>query len=85
MDWQIVLNISKNIILCCLNNLLTIIQLNNYYKPMTNPSKILKLKAKDIDYMIISNPKIKINLLKIEVDIPIEFFKNFSTLYFVTP
>jgi hypothetical protein len=59
------------------NNLLTIIQLNNYYKPMTNPSKILKLKAKDIDYMIISNPKSKINLLKIEVDIPIEFFKNY--------
>jgi hypothetical protein len=58
-------------------NMLTIIKLDNYYKPHQNPSKILKLKAKDVDYMIISNPKNKINPFKIEVDIPATFFKNY--------
>ena len=60
-------------------NLLTIIrlELDNCYKPSTNPRTILKLKAKDIDYIMISNPKNKNNFLKIEVDIPQTFFKNY--------
>jgi len=58
-------------------NMLTIIKLDNYYKPEQNPRKILRLKAKDVDYMIIYNPKNKINPLKIEVDIPVTFFKKY--------
>ena len=60
-------------------NLLTIIrlELDICYKPSTNPRTILKLKAKDIDYMMISNPKNKNNFVKIEVDIPQTFFKNY--------
>jgi hypothetical protein len=60
------------------NNLLTIIQLDTYYKPKMNPSKILKVNVKDIDYMIISNPKSKLNFIKTEVNIPIDFFKNYN-------
>jgi hypothetical protein len=59
------------------NNLLTIIQLDTHYKPTINPSKILKVKAKDIDYMIISNPKSKLNFINKEVNIPSNFFKNY--------